>query len=606
MPASYGDFWKTILEGGDRAFFVAPQTTYRYSDLREAISRWLALFDQAGMETGDRLVIQTDHEFAVTSCFIAALLDGKVPVTLAPDTPLPRLASILNHVDAKCLVADEAPMQSVGDSFSGTRHAVSLEAGKPSKPALRSIFRFGASDRLASLPRESTAREPTCSEGSEDLAYILYTSGSTTEPRGVCITAGNLLANLETLSDLFGYDADSRIFNDMVLAHADGMIQGPVLALANGGAVIRAGGFSLSRLEDWLLTIRKQRATDVITVASVWAMIERYAAHDDYFDAPECRSLQSVAAKLPIDVWERCETRFSKPIASHYGLTETVASALYAGEYSQMGARGTLGKPVDCEARIDPDQPSGEGELHLRGSNIFGGYWRDPERTKAIFTDDGWLRTGDLAARDAQGNFCILGRLKNVIMSGGFLIRPDEIDEAMLRHPTVRESVTVALEDETLGEIAATAIVADDAVTSDALIAHARDLLEARKVPRKLTIVPEIERGPSGKPVITSLRAAFADDTGEGETQTPARDRRGDLDAQILTLAASIFRMPASDLTIKSGPDDVKGWDSFSQLTLIIEAESAFAVAIPASRVATIASLEDLRDAVEELAHDIA
>lgn len=601
MPTSYKGMWKTIEEGAGRAFFITPKQTLSYSDLREAISRWLAWFDRAGMQPGDRLVIQTDNDFAAASCFIAALLDGKVPVNLAADTPALRLASILKSVGASSLINDRAFAGPEAAQFSAPHFVLGSEARKPPRAGLGSIFKFGGGDRLAGLPRAGTDREPALPDDGEALAYILFTSGSTAAPTGVCITAGNLFANLDTLSRLFGYDRDSRIFNDMVLAHTDGMTQGPILALANGCAVIRADGFELSRLEDWLLEIRKQRATDVITVPTVWAMIDAYAAYDDYFDAPECRSLQSVAAKLSSDLWDRIESRFGKRIASHYGLTETVASALYAGDYAEMGARGTLGKPVDCEARIDPDATNGEGELQLRGENVFPGYWNNSERTSSSFTKDGWLKTGDLAAQDPDGSFRILGRLKNVIMSGGFLIRPDEIDEAILRHPGVIESVTVTLEDATFGEIVGTAVVTDKSVSIEELSAHARAHLEGRKVPRKLAILPAIDRGLSGKPVIAKVQAALLghDGSERGAART-ARDTQL-LDDGILALAASIFRMPREDLSLQSGPDDVKGWDSFSQLTLIMEAEQNFAVAIPASRVATIASLKDLRDAVGEL-----
>lgn len=589
--------WRNIAEGGKRPFLVAPGKTWSYTELSRAIRQWLALFDKSDLRSGDFYVICTADEFLLCSGFIAGLLDGRVPVVLSADTPLPRLLAVSDAVSARLLVHDGSiPIAGPGKDVA----QVAL-AGVEQQPARKGLFsRFGKGGEriLPALPVTDEHREPALPDDPEGLAYVLFTSGTTSSPTGVKITRGNLYANCETLVRLFGYDANSRIFNDMVLAHADGMIQGPVLAAVAGGAVVRSGGFELSRLEQWLERVRETRSTHVITVPTIWAMVDSYAAHNDYFDAPECTSLQSVAAKLPEELWQRLETRFSRPIASHYGLTETVASALYAGPHAEMGERGTLGKPIDCEAQIDPEA-SVEGELQLRGPNIFPGYWQNDERTAASFTDDGWLRTGDIARLRKDGSYEILGRLKNIIMSGGFLIRPDEIDEAMLRHPAVRESVTVPLEDETFGEIAANAVVLQQNITPEDLAAHARENLEARKVPRKIMPVAEIPRGISGKPDLKAVVALFSPGTAQEQaasSEAPAKE----LEEAVVTLAADVFRVRRDTLGMASGPDTVDGWDSFSQLSLVLEAEARFGIRIPASRIARIEKLGDIRDAVRE------
>jgi acyl-CoA synthetase (AMP-forming)/AMP-acid ligase II/acyl carrier protein len=312
--------------------------------------------------------------------------------------------------------------------------------------------------------------------------------------------------------------------------------------------------------------------------------------------------LQSVAAKLPLELWERLEKRFALPLANHYGLTETVASAIYSGPHSEMGPIGTLGVPIDCDARIDPAATSAtgdDGELQLRGANIFSGYWKDEKRSRASFTDDGWLRTGDLARQNPDGSYSITGRIKNIIMSGGFLIRPEEIDETMLSHPQICESVTVAVPDEVFGEIPATAVVlyADDALSTEGLTEHARSSLEARKVPKRFLILESIPRGISGKPKLQELASMFGT---EPAGSSAASDAQTDLLTSVLELAASIFRVPAEDLSAATHPGDVKGWDSFSHVALILEAEAQFSVRLPASKVAKIASIRDLCDAIEE------
>jgi long-chain acyl-CoA synthetase len=452
-------------------------------------------------------------------------------------------------------------------------------------------------DPLGGLPDKG--RDPRLPGDPDGLAYVLFTSGTTSSPSGVQITRGNLFANLATLSRLFDYDARSRIFNDMILAHADGMIQGPVIALANRCAVIRSGGFTLAGMEKWLGRVRQSRASHIITVPTIWAMIDAYAAHDDYFDAPECTHLMSVAAKLPEELWTRLEARFELPVYNQYGLTETVASALYAGPQAEMGMFGTVGKPVDCEARIDPAASGNEGELQLRGAQVFPGYWQDPVRTAQSFTADGWLKTGDLARLRDDGSFDILARIKSVIMMGGFLIRPDEIDEAMLRHPAVRESVTVGVADAMFDEVPVTAVVLQEQAGEEELTAHARAYLESQKVPKRIVALPEIPRGDSGKARLSELRALMGG-AAIGEAERPADDGT-DLESQVIALAAEVFRVDPALLSPRSRGGSVPGWDSFSQLNFLMAAEDRFKVAVPASLVAQIETIADMVGAIRQL-----
>lgn len=588
------DLWTTIAEGDKRDFMVLPRQRVSYADLREMTGQWLGWFTTAGIAPGDRLVIRTADEVAAVTAFIAALLDGVVPVLLTADTPDARLASVLDAVEPTGVAADILP---TGLDMRIAVLAVS-PAPAPGRPTWFSRDRRRSP--LAFLPRPGAGRVPHLPDDDAGLAYLLFTSGTTAAPTGVQITRANLLANLATQTRLFGYNDKARIFNDMILAHADGMIQGPIQALYCRGTVIRAGGFDLARIEQWLDRVRAERASHVITVPTVWAMIDRYAAHDDYFDAPECRMLLSCAAHLPEDLWRRLEARFVRPVCNQYGLTETVVTALWAGPHPEMGKVGTLGKVADGEARVADADAGGAGELQLRGTNVFPGYWRDPARTAASFTADGWFKTGDLARQLADGSFAYMGRSKTVIMAGGFLIRPEEIDEAMLRHPAVAESATMGIEDDLFGEVPVTAVVlAHGAATADesALADHARACLEAQKVPKRIVMVPAIARGPSGKPVMADLRRSLTA-TLEGD-QLPAN--KGDITAAVMALAADVFRVPTDALTLTSGRGSVAGWDSFSQLNFVFAVEHHFGLSIPAARVATIETIADMVRTVQDL-----
>lgn len=588
------EFWKTIEHGKKRDFLVLPQQRVSYADLREMTGQWLGWFTSAGISPGDRLVIRTADEVAAVTAFIAALLDGVVPVVLTADTPDARLAGVVDAVEPAGVVADALPP--------GLDARITPLAVVPAAiTGGRSWFpRRQRAPLLAFLPQSVAHRAPHLPADDTGLAYLLFTSGTTAAPTGVQITRANLLANLATQTRLFGYDSNARIFNDMILAHADGLIQGPVQALDCGGAVIRAGGFDLARIEQWLGRVRAERASHVITVPTVWAMIDRYAAHDDYFDAPECRMLLSCAAHLPEDLWRRLEARFARPVCNQYGLTETVVTSLWAGPHPAMGGVGTIGKAIDGEARVADADAAGTGELQLRGDNVFPGYWRDPARTAASFTDDGWFRTGDLARKLADGSYAYMGRIKTVIMAGGFLIRPEEIDEAMLRHPAVAESVTTGIEDDLFGEVPVTAVVlahGTAAVDESALAAHARAFLEAQKVPKRIVIVSAIARGPSGKPVLADVRRLLT----ASVVGDPRPTNQQDLTAAVTALAADVFRVSAEALAPASGRGSVAGWDSFSQLNFVFAVEHHFGLSIPAARVATIETIADMVRTVQDL-----
>lgn len=555
---SLASLWHAIVERADHDFLVTPEGTMSYRALAAAVRAQAARFDAAGLAPGSRVLIRVADEAGAIVLFVAALLDGLVPVMLAPGTPDLRLDAIAAAV-APGLTCLAAP----------------------------------AKDRAG-------LREPRLPEEADAVAYVLFTSGTTQAPSGVTITRRNILANLATIGRLFGIGSGSRIFNDMVLAHADGLVQGPLLALAGGATLIRSGGFALASMEAWLARVAETRATHVITVPTVWALIDRYARKDSYFRTPQCRALMSVAARLEPALWDRLESRFGRPVYNQYGLTETVTSALYAGPHPEMGVRGSIGRPVDCAARVmipsgGEAAPGEVGELQLRGDNVFRGYWKNDQRTAESFTPDGWLKTGDLARRRADGSYEAMGRIKTIIMMAGFLIRPEEIDEAMARHPAVAESVSLALPNIEFGEVPVTAVVLRGVASEAELTAHAQAALEPLKVPKRIVAVGAIPRGVSGKPDLRTLQALLAQAVQDAPVAVAPDEA---LTGDVLKLAARVFRIDPAALDLASAPGGVPGWDSFSHVTLVLAAETRFGVEIGPDLAAAISSLGDLVSAI--------
>jgi long-chain acyl-CoA synthetase len=571
---------------GTAEFVVRPGGTLRYERFLEDLHGSCGLFDVNGLVPGDRVMVVTADENAAITTFVAALLDGLVPVMLAPDAPAPRIAAIVDKVAPGLIVAD------------GARLAEDwATSAVPVEPHRKGLLGTSAPKSGLHAKRRERQRAPRLPDAPNALAYILFTSGTTSAPKGVMVTHRNLFTHLETLSRVFGYDMDSRIFNGLSLAHADGLVQGPLLALANGCALIRPGPFAVTTMENWLNSVRADGATHFLSVPTVYALIDRHAAHDDYFDAPVFRCLVSSAAKLDEGLWRRLEKRFDRPVFNHYGLTETVASGLYAGPHPDMGPIGTIGKPIDMAVRLvgvdGRDVPEGEtGEIWLSGDNVFAGYWADPGVTAEVLTGDGWLRTGDLARKRPDGAYEIQGRLKTVIIYGGLLIRPEELDEALLTHPAVVEAVTVGLPDVDFGEIPVSVVVLNGTLDEAVLTEHCRARLEPMKVPKRIVIVDAIARGDAGKPRLEILRAALG-----AAASRPAYPR--DVIDAVLELASVTFRQPIDSLSPDATPDDLPAWDSFAHISLILLAERRFGVLLPTAEIVAIRTLADLARAVE-------
>lgn len=556
------DLWTQVSQGGARPFVIHRDRSTSYDEMRSLVGRAFASLRALGLAPGERVGVLLQDEAMASAAFSAALLRGLVPVMLPPDIGAPRLKSIRRTIEPALIARDV------------------------------SIFSAAEPDRIepVAVPRDG-------------LAYLLFTSGTTAAPSGVEITRGNLCSHIDTLTRLFDFGTGTRIFNPTPLAHTDGLIFGSVLTMATGGTVIRPGPLRLAEFSEWVDLARRHGATHMMTNPTVLSLIDRIADRDDYFTFPGFKGVLSGGSQLRRELWLHFEARFRTEIWNLYGLTETVTTALYSGRHPEMGPIGTLGSAIDCEARIAPpvgvELNGGDadiGELQLRGSHIFRGYWRNPERTASTFADGNWMRTGDLVRRNPDGSYMFLGRIKTAINSGGTLIRGDEIDECLLRHPAVAESVTVGLPDEEFEEIAVSAVVLKGAADEAELTRHCRAELEALKVPKRIFDVKSIPRGDAGKPNLQSVRELL-----QACLRSPSRTAASasdDIDREVIALAALVFGVDESTLSPSSSPDTVPGWDSFRHVNLILQTEDRFSIRVPGVLVAKVLTLADLGNLV--------
>ena len=608
--------WLRINADSNQTFIRSPHGSVTYGTLADLVTRFCAAFDQKEVARSSRILIVSENEPLACAAFLSAMLDGLIPVMLSPDSRLDRVRAIYASIEPALVVADE----SIVDAFSSSGRQTTTTAAPvisiPSSAriesqgslttALRGIvsrFQSGVagSDLNLGLDLPVSGRPPELPAVNDTTAYILFTSGTTKSPSGVQISRNALIAQLATLKRLFAYNENSRIFNATPLAHTDGLVQGLLLAAANGATLLRPGPFSLPDLEAWLNRIGRYEASHFITNPTVLALIDRFASHNDYFDDDGFFGILSSAAILRPALWEKFELRFACSIYNIYGMTETVANATYAGRHPEMGPIGTIGIPVDCEARLIEKNAGGSesesalrGELQIKGENVFQGYWKDPFRTANTLSDDGWMHTGDIAKRRADGALEIVGRLSTVINMGGQSVLPEEIDEVLSLHPAVLEVTTVGVSDPEFEEIAVSAVVLESPADESELTEHCRRHLEPLKVPKRIIALENIPRGGAGKPKISELRNQLVQLLVRNKLKNTTDDDVTISAQAVYEMAASVFNVSADNLDADSSPKNVNGWDSFNQLNLMIEAEQRFGVRISPSRIASIRTLGDL------------
>jgi len=587
--------WRDAQNLRPSAEFVrTPEGRLTYGDLLREVPLIAALFRHHGVAAGDRLVVASVDERSVVLLALASLRCGVAFVPLDPTLPAPAATRLMAAARPRLALLDSglsgkwqlpasvtsigiAPPQRQEGSLFSRLLGRTAPASEDSFPSL--LARFAPVDLPDAVPGDCTA-------------YVIFTSGTTAQPKGVSISHQALAAHLETLMRHFAYETDSRIVNGLPLHHADGLVQGPLVAFQAGGCVIRPLPFTVAAIPELLDTICRERATHLVAVPTLLALIARVAPPgEDCFRSPAFRFVISTAALLHQQLWEEFEARFGTRVANVYGLTETVAGSLFSGPDAASHRPGTVGCPVDCELRIVAADgavvpPGTEGELLLSGPHLMSGYLDDPEST-GLAIRGGWLHTGDIASLDADGLVRIVGRMKNLVISSGFNIHPEEVAELLCTHAAVAEAAAFGQPDPTWGEILIACVVlrpaAEGPVPDEAaLTTYCRQNLESFKVPGRIQIVPALPKGPSGKVVIEQVRRLATE-----ETDAAATDRM----STILKLAARCFRTDVELLTAQSTAATTPGWDSLGHLELVVALETAFSVRLSPADIVDLTSL---------------
>ena len=433
----------------------ARRVTYEQLDRASAaVARRLAA---GGVRPGDRVALMIPNTPEFAAAYYGILRAGAIAVPLDVDLTRNELRTAVADCGATLLIA------------------------------WRELRRFHEQAWLVAPGSFFDEAEPVAAVEREagDTAVILYTSGTTGQPRGAELTHANLLSNARVTAELFGFGSDDSVLGALPLAHAFGQtctLNAPLLA---GARLVLADRFE-----------PRDGVTVLVGVPSMYARLLAQGAPS----MPALRLCVSGGAPLAPELLDACEAALGTRLLEGYGLTETSPVTAF-NRPSDPRRPGSIGTPVTGVAMRLLDPIDGVGEIAIRGHNVMKGYWNRPDETRAVLSEDGWLRTGDLARVDEDGAFRIVGRAKELIIRDGRNVHPREIEDVLHGHPDVLEAAVLGVPDSLLGEeVVACVVVASRAtVTEDELRDHVRERVAESKVPRRVWFAAALPRSATGK-----------------------------------------------------------------------------------------------------------
>ncbi|MER5342770.1 long-chain fatty acid--CoA ligase [Streptomyces mirabilis] len=468
----------------DRAALRLEDAVVSYRALDQGSAHMAGLLDNHGVKPGDRVAIMLPNvpEFALA--YFGVLRAGGIVVPMNPLLKSREVAYYLGDSGARLLFAWHA-------------FADEARAGAQQAEAEVVVVSPGAFDSLlASAP----SVEDVADLHEDDTAVILYTSGTTGQPKGAELTHANLTRNCDIAGELVQLTADDVIFGGLPLFHAFGQTCTLNAAVGSGACLTLLPRFGAGKA---LGILGEHGVTVFAGVPTVFSRLVQEPDRDAY-PVSRLRVSLTGGAAMPAQVLHDFQTAFDCVVLEGYGLSET--SPIASFNTLQAGPKpGSVGTPIQgVEMRVvanGREVPHGEsGEIAIRGHNVMKRYWQRPEETAATIRD-GWLYTGDIGRIDEDGSFWIIGRTKDVIIRGGYNVYPREVEDVFYEHPAVADAAVIGLPSSDLGEEVGAAVVLKPGArtTAEELREYVKHQVAAYKYPRKVWITDALPKGPTGK-----------------------------------------------------------------------------------------------------------
>jgi malonyl-CoA/methylmalonyl-CoA synthetase len=494
--ANFYTSFTELLAGGDSPLAITDDgERVSYADAAQQAALLAGCLQALGARPGDRVTVQVEKSLPNLYLYLACLRAGLVYQPLNTAYRSAELRYFLENAEPVIVVCDPAGEDTV----------------KPLLPrSVRQLLTLAVdgSGSLATAASEASPQPEPVERAGADLAALLYSSGTTGRPKGIMLTHDNLRSSAAVLVESWGFTASDRLLHALPIYHVHGLF----VAL---GCVLQSGASML-----WLNRFDVSQVIAALPECSVMMGVPTYYTRllgSSEFNADHCSGMRlfiSGSAPLLPETFDAFRERTGHTILERYGMTETSMNT--SNPLHGERRRGTVGPALPgVELRVVDEQgaslPAGQpGDLQVKGANVFAGYWRLPEKTAEDFTDDGFFNTGDKASIDSDGYVTIVGRAKDMIITGGLNVYPREVELALDEMPGVTESAVIGVPDADFGEaVVAVVVGTDQAPDATAVIEQLREQLANFKVPKRVHFVESLPRNAMGKVQKNLLREQY-------------------------------------------------------------------------------------------------
>lgn len=473
---------------------------YSYTDALNISAQLAGALTELGVTQGDRVAVQVDKSPEAILLYLACLRIGGVYLPLNTGYTGDEIRYFLNDAEPALFVCRP--------KLEEKAQALAAETGCPAVATLGSA----ADGSLMETSRRAAPCEEIVTLGENDLAAILYTSGTTGRSKGAMLTHRNLASNAETLLTTWHFSADDRLIHALPIFHTHGLFVACNVVLMAGASMLFLPKFDADIIFEEL-----PHGSVMMGVPTFYTRLVQDARLTPQV-AENMRLFISGSAPLTSETHEAFAAKTGHAILERYGMTETNMNI--SNPYQGERRAGTVGMPLPgVDIRIIDRESGAEvaegdiGILQVRGPNVFIGYWRMPDKTREELLDDGFFITGDLAMRDAQGYVHIVGRDKDLVISGGYNVYPKEVEQLIDELDQVVESAVIGLPHPDFGEGVTAVVVCQAGATLDeaTIFDHLAGRLAKYKQPKRVFFVEELPRNTMGKVQKNELRKRFAD-----------------------------------------------------------------------------------------------
>ncbi|AYQ30050.1 MULTISPECIES: malonyl-CoA synthase [unclassified Polaromonas] len=473
---------------------------YSWRDLERGTAMMANLLASLGLPEGARVAVQVEKSVEAMMLYLATLRAGYVFLPLNTAYQSAEIEYFIGNAEPSVMVCSSKNF--------GWVSKIAFKAGTQNVFTLDDDRTGSLLDRAAhcSDKHEAVARK------ADDLAAILYTSGTTGRSKGAMLTHGNMLSNALVLKDAWGWKQGDVLIHALPIFHVHGLFVAIHGALINGSKMIW-----LAKFDPKLVVKKLPEATVFMGVPTLYVRLLAEAG----LTREACRNMRlfvAGSAPLLIETFNEWKARTGHTILERYGMSETVmlTSNPYEGAERRGGTVGFALPGVSLRVQDDGGQslPAGEiGGIQVKGPNIFKGYWRMPEKTKEEFTADGYFKTGDVGKVDERGYIVIVGRSKDLIISGGYNVYPAEIEGYINDMPGVAESALVGVPHPDFGEVGVAVVIAKPGVALEGgrIVGELKSKLANFKIPKQCFVVNELPRNTMGKVQKNLLREQYKD-----------------------------------------------------------------------------------------------